>query len=51
MPWKIIIDERYKESEELKHIRQLALEKDVPVEYEHLENYKCCGLIKQLSDV
>ena len=28
-----------------------ALEKDVEVEYVGLNNYKCCGLIKQLSDV
>ncbi|WP_026522506.1 cysteine protease StiP family protein [Butyrivibrio sp. VCB2001] len=51
VPWKIIIDERYKECEELKHILQLALEKKVAIYYTRLNNYKCCGLIKQLSDV
>lgn len=51
MPWKVIVDDRYIESQELNHIRQLALERDVDVEYVRLHNYKCCGLIKQMSDV
>ena len=51
VPWKVVIDKRYKESRELDHIRQLALEKDVGVEYVHMNNYKCCGLIKQLADI
>lgn len=51
VPWKIIIDERYGTSPELEHIRQLAREKNVEIEYVKLNNYKCCGLIKQLSDV
>lgn len=51
VPWKIVIDERYKDDRELDHIRQLSLEKKVNVEYIHMNNYKCCGLIKQLADI
>lgn len=51
IPWKVIIDERYIGSPELEHIMQLAREKNVPVEYAALNCYKCCGLIKQLSDI
>lgn len=51
IPWKIVIDERYKQSRELDHIRQLSLEKKVGIEYVYLNNYKCCGLIKQLADI
>ena len=51
IPWKVVIDERYKKSRELDHIRQLSLEKNVEIEYVHLNNYKCCGLIKQLADI
>lgn len=35
----------------LKHILQLANEKQVPVEYYPLQHYNACGLIKVLSDV
>lgn len=51
VPWKVIIDERHSRSQELDHIRQLAIERNVDIEYERLNNYKCCGLIKQLSDI
>lgn len=51
IPWKIVIDERYKQSRELDHIRQLSVEKKVGIEYVQLNNYKCCGLIKQLADI
>ncbi|MBP3806111.1 MAG: cysteine protease StiP family protein [Oribacterium sp.] len=51
IPWKVVIDERYKKSRELDHIRQLSFEKNVEIEYVHLNNYKCCGLIKQLADI
>ena len=51
IPWKVVIDERYKKSKELDHIRQLSSEKNVEIEYVHLNNYKCCGLIKQLADI
>ena len=51
VPWKVIINKIYGDSMELKHVRQLAKEKNVEIEYAVLMNYKCCGLIKQLSDV
>jgi hypothetical protein len=51
VPWKILIDRRYEGSRELQHIVRLAEDKDVEVEYTELNNYKCCGLIKQLSDI
>ena len=51
VPWKIVMDERYEDSRELEHIRQLSAEKKVAIEYVHLNNYKCCGLIKQLADI
>lgn len=50
-PWKILISEDYKDSVELEHLIQLAKEKDVDIEYCHLNNYKCCGIIKNLADV
>ena len=51
VPWKVLIDRRFKNSRELDLIAQLAREKNVDVEYTYLNNYKCCGLIKQLSDI
>ncbi len=51
VPWKILIDERYKDSRELSHLVRLACEKQVPVEYYPLRHYKCCGIIKKLGDV
>lgn len=51
VPWKVIIDKRYIENSELSHIIQLAKERNVGIELTNLENYKCCGVIKQLSDV
>ena len=51
VPWKILIDERYKDSKELAHIRQLASEREVEIELARLDQYKCCGLIKQMSDI
>lgn len=51
VPWKVVIDADYKDSIELNHIRQLARERNVDIEYDTLESYKCCGIIKQLSDI
>lgn len=51
IPWKILIDERYKDSEELRHLFRLAKEKEVPIEFYPLNNFKCCGIIKRLADV
>lgn len=51
LPWKILIDERYKNDLQLGHLVRLAKEKDVPIEYYHLTHYKCCGIIKDISDI
>ena len=50
VPWKILIAEEYRDSDELCHIRRLAEEKEVAIEYIKLVNYKCCGLIKKMED-
>lgn len=51
IPWKVLIDERYKDSEELRHLFRLAREKEVPIEFYPLNNFKCCGIIKKMADV
>lgn len=53
IPWKILINRKYTDAPELKHIFQLAEEKNVPCEQSTvcLDNYKVCGIIKKLSDV
>ena len=50
VPWKILINQKSKENYELAPIIRLAQEKEVPVEYYPLKNYKACGLIKKLAD-
>ncbi len=50
VPWKVLIDERYKGKRELLHLVRLAEEKNVPVEYYPMRHYKCCGIIKKLAD-
>lgn len=50
VPWKVLIDERYKDDSQLEHLVRLAEEKHVPVEYYPLKHYKCCGIIKKLAD-
>lgn len=51
VPWKVLIDEKYKDDISLLHIKRLAEEKNVPVEYYPLIHYKCCGIIKKMADV
>ena len=51
VPWKILIDERYREDRALRHVIRLAEEKQVPVEVHPLVHYKCCGIIKKMEDV
>ncbi len=51
VPWKLLINSKYGDSRELNHVIQLAREKNVTIEYADLGNYKCCGIIKQLSDI
>ena len=50
VPWKVLIDEKYKDSDDLAHIVRLAEEKNVPIEYYPLTHYKTCGIIKKLAD-
>lgn len=50
VPWKILIDQRYKEDAELWHLIRLAKEKKVPVEEYPFIHYKCCGIIKKIAD-
>ncbi len=50
VPWKILIDERYRDHAALAHILRLAQEKGVPVEHYPLVHYKACGIIKKLAD-
>ena len=50
VPWKVLIDARYRNNPELGHIVRLAEEKQVPIEFYPLRHYKCCGIIKKLAD-
>ena len=50
LPWKILIDERYKGDPQLEHLVRLAQEKNVPIEYYQLTHYKCCGISKKIAD-
>ena len=51
VPWKLLISEKYKNDPVLQHLYRLAQEKNVPIEYYPLNNYKACGIIKNLSDL
>lgn len=50
VPWKVLVDRRYREDPELGHVIRLAEEKQVPVEAYPLTHYKCCGIIKKIAD-
>lgn len=47
LPWKILVKDL--NDSRLKHIFQLAKERDVPVEVFEQMTYTCCGLIKPLE--
>lgn len=51
VPWKVLVDARWKDDQALRHVFRLAEEKNVPVAYYPLRHYKCCGIIKKLADV
>jgi len=51
VPWKILINEKNKNDISLNHIKSLAEEKSVPIEYFPLLHYKTCGIIKKISDL
>lgn len=50
MPWRVLINDRYKDDISLNHIIRLAEEKKVEIEYYPLFHYKACGIIKKLAD-
>lgn len=50
VPWKVLIDERFKDCKEIEHIVRLAEEKHVPVEYRSMRHYRTCGIIKKMAD-
>ena len=46
VPWKILVRQDCKDESSLAHILRLAEEKNVPVAFYPLKNYKCCGIIE-----
>lgn len=50
VPWKVLIDKKYKNDPATAHIVRLAEEKNVQVEYYPLTHYRTCGIIKKLAD-
>ena len=50
VPWKLLIREHSESDPLLSHLIQLAREKQVPITYYPLKNYKACGIIKQFAD-
>ena len=50
VPWKVLINENYKEDSMINHILRLAKEKNVPIVYYPLRNYKACGIIRKYID-
>ena len=51
VPFLVLVNEQSKNDDELKHIIKLASEKNVPVVYRKMHNYKACGIIKKMADV
>ena len=50
VPWKVLIGEEFKHDAALEHIKRLAEEKGVEIEYYPLKHYKSCGIIKKIAD-
>lgn len=50
VPWKVLIAEEFKHDAALHHIKRLADEKGVEIEYYPLKHYKSCGVIKKIAD-
>lgn len=50
VPWKVLIDKRYREDKALAHIVRLAEEKNVPIEDYAMTHYKACGIIRKMAD-
>jgi Predicted phosphoribosyltransferases len=51
VPWKLLVAQNCQNDPLLKHILRLAVEKNVPTEIYPLQNYKVCGIIKNMADV
>lgn len=51
VPHKILIRTSCKGDKILEHVVRLAEEKQVPIEYYPLRNYRVCGIIKNMADV
>ena len=53
IPWRVIINPDYFDSEEIYHIKLLANDRGVDVEKSPVElgNYKACGIIRKLTDI
>ncbi len=50
VPWRILIDARYKEDRSLRPVVKLAEEKGAPIVQYSLTHYKCCGIIRKMAD-
>lgn len=50
VPWKVLIDPRYRTDPSISHILRLAGDKDVLVEEYSMKHYKACGIIKKMAD-
>lgn len=51
VPWKVLIGEEFKNDAALEHVKRLAEEKGVEIEYYPLKHYKSCGVIKKIADM
>lgn len=51
VPWKVLISKEHAGSKEIRHILRLAEEKGVECMPYPMKHYKCCGIIKKLSDI
>ena len=51
VPDRVIVNKNTTEKEHLKHIYQLANDKNVPIEYRELKKYNVIGIIKDVADL
>lgn len=49
LPWKVLV-QSLQDEEHLGHLYQLAQEKGVELQVYPLQNYRACGIIKNLAD-
>lgn len=50
VPWMVLLDARYENDASLSHVKRLAQEKKVPIQYYPMRHYKTCGIIKKIAD-